>query len=213
MRRWISLEGVDMSGKTTVRNYLTHVLETAGYNVLSIDSMCTEDTTDTFNNIINYSIANDYFDKDSENVALLLSLMLTYSKIKDHINNGGVVISEGFLGRLYVKSSVTPDRTNRSKQLYYYLRSLTIDIKPDLEFIIDVPEEVLIERYKVLSKCSSKLEVSPTLTKNIEGYRQYSLEGIGNKSILLNNSNNIIDLKNVLLSELGDINYILDRDN
>ena len=134
--RWISLEGIDGCGKTTVARGLRDWLLMRGYTAI-----CTSDPPDT---VVGYHVRELVKNFKLENLtqAMLIAAARSdnYHKyVKPVLDEGRIVISDrNFHTSLIYQPDCTED--------VFLLHDLGIGRYPDRVFVLDVPVEVAYDR-------------------------------------------------------------------
>jgi dTMP kinase len=141
----ISFEGIEGSGKSTLAQELYNYLTSQNYNVVF--------TREPGGTILGEKIRELLLDENleiSDWSELFLFLASRYENTKNvilpNLKRGYIVISDR-----YLDSTVAYQGYGRglSFKIIEMLNSIsTMDIKPDLTFLIDIPEEISIERIK-----------------------------------------------------------------
>ncbi len=200
---FITLEGIDGSGKDTQAKMLAKYLEEKGYSVLI--------TREPGGTLVGEKIREILLDPEIEKVDLRAEVLLFAASraqivsnvIKPALKEGKIVISNR-----YVDSSYTYQGIAREMGLDWVIAVnewATRELLPDITFFLDIPEEVGLERVDRSRNIRDKIE------KNGEIFQRKVREGYYKLAKMFPERYRIIDSKRNELLIHEDIRKEVDK--
>lgn len=138
---FISVEGIDGSGKTTQARYLVEALKNHGYDAVY--------TTEPSKGYIGKILRNNILQGDKRVPAIVETVLFAADRVDHAVNEIEPLLKAG--------KTVVCDRYIHSSISYQGAAGLELDwireinsqvVKPDLAIYVDVPPEVVIDRIK-----------------------------------------------------------------
>ncbi|MCK4550795.1 MAG: dTMP kinase, partial [Candidatus Aenigmarchaeota archaeon] len=137
LAKYIVLEGMDGSGKTTQAEILVKFLKENGFKVLLV----TEPSKNPIGKLISEKLLKGGFSSEVISLAFAADRMLHFEEtIKPALREYDFIISDRNFYSSLVYQPLYGSRYDWIKELNRYA------VKPDLAFIIDVPIDVFMER-------------------------------------------------------------------
>lgn len=171
MGYFITFEGGEGTGKTTIINYISKYLESKGYNVVSTREPGGIDIAEQIRSII-LDIKNTKMDYRTE--ALLYAASRTQhlaEKVIPALNEGKVVLCDR-----YLDSSLVYQGIARGLGIENVLKvnMFALEYMPNITFFIDVKPEICFKRLKDNNRAMDRLDLEKMDFHNMvyEGYKQ-----------------------------------------
>lgn len=157
MGTFISIEGLDGCGKTSIISLVTQQLKSDGFEVVS--------TKEPAGSTIATRVRDILFDKETKNMDYITETLLYAACRSQHLhdfiipnlNEGKIVISDRFVDSSYVYQGIA---RNLGLDQVMAINSLVVkDHMPDLTIYIDMAPEKCLARLKRARKAGEKIDL------------------------------------------------------
>lgn len=204
MAKWVTVEGIDGSGKTSALNYIKEKIEDSGYKVLvfkgigsgEIGSKIREELLN--NNVLNNSIA----------LSFVTGLLDCHNEISKHLNDDNtVILTDRYIGTFYaynvkanknVGASLIFNKIINNSKIFYN--------KPDLEIFIMTNPVIASRRVNRRGRLNH-IDKKPTSYFQVvsDGYHEYFEKSKVKHNLYINNNQTMKDFKNIINAYIEEI--------
>lgn len=195
---FITFEGIDFTGKSTISKRVVELLQKEGYRV----TWTREPGGSQLAEKIREIIINEPMDSTTEALLFAAARNDHYlNTILPKLEAGEIVISDRFYGSSYVYQGIVGNNLDTVRQLYKIIGNPF----PDHTFLVSITSKTLEERMKNRSDHNRLDEYAlNNLTKMYTGYQEYMRE-YGKCTELSNNG----DIVTAIYICLGSINSLI----
>jgi len=154
--KFITLEGLDFSGKTTQARYLIAFLKKEGIDHLFLREPGGTKLSERIRRILLSKGEIDICPKSELWLYLAARSQIVAERIKPALSKGTVVVCDRFYD-----STVAYQAYGRGLDKGYILKAnlyAADDLKPDLTILLDLPEKEVLERRQKLNRTKDRLE-------------------------------------------------------
>lgn len=134
--KWLVVEGLDGSGKTSIIEYLTHTLESKGYKVVNLKGLGSGKIGEHLRKLL----LENKIAKNSTAMSFALSLIDSHNEaLKNIYDDNTIVITDRYISSFYAYN-VLANQDLGSKNLYdnVLLNHNFFSYKPDIEIMVEV---------------------------------------------------------------------------
>jgi len=174
--KWISIEGIDGSGKTTAVKWLELYLRNKGFKVVVLKGL----GSGTIGSFIREMVIDDTIADNLKALTMSVALIDCYNELEELLEERNtVVITDRFIGSYYAYNyKANKDIAAKSIHTNILKNKAIINKYPCLELFIDIDLDIAKERLNMRSNESNHIDRMPIeyFEKVRQGYLEYMMK-------------------------------------
>ena len=201
---FISVDGIDLAGKSTAVKYLSHTLQGRGYSVKVVRGM----GSGSLGTVVRQHLLEQKLNPTTIATACGLALLDCYSCVQSYLDQGHTVLADRSIATYYaynLKANKDPGAIEIFHSIL--MNEEIVKAVPDLSIIVDVDLDVAKERLanrtdEITHIDERSVEYFKQVAKGYYEYFEYGSSHTRSRFKLVNNNDSMINFKQRIIDAL-----------